>query len=242
MTKILHATIFLSVVLLSGCFAPVMQTYDSARMVKKDELEAKVNFSSYSSPSYPDMSLEANGSPLFQNTNYGIAAIYGLNDKTNLGFRYEYINNQNKVLDSLGINSDWITSIIEEVYNVDRIDFYEFSPKFSLKQDKIAFSAPIALYRLASDVPTIMYEFKPRFHFTFANKKNTFDFSIVPQGRFLFNQSSVGALMPSLGLGMGFSSDLDKWAIRPEISYDYWTIGLGVSGSYRFNVGKKNKR
>jgi len=144
MKKTLQITVFLSVVLLSSCFAPVTQTYDSARMIKKNELEVRANYSSYSSPKYDG------GTFGYKNTNYGISAVYGIENKTNLGLRYEYINNQTDVLDSLGIQSEWITSLIEALYDANRLDFFEVCPKFSLKQDKIAFSAPLALYRLGS--------------------------------------------------------------------------------------------
>jgi len=232
MKKIFIPAIFLSVVLLSGCFAPVTQTYDSARMVKEGEVEIKANYSFYENPTYNDLSDD-----FIKNRNFGISAVYGTDNKTNLGLRYEYIDNQRVPIDSVNVNSSFIQRIID-LYKESDIHFVEFDSKFSLKQDKIAFSAPIAMYRFQKGGGTL-FELRPRFYFTFANKRNTFDLSIIPQGKFLIGGGSIGPLIPSLGLGMGFSSDLDKWAIRPEISYDYWTFAIGVSGSYRFPLRKK---
>lgn len=228
MKTLFYTTIFLSVVLLSGCFAPVTQTYDSARMVKKNKMEVKANYSFYD-----DVAYEGNydGEDIVKNTNFGIAVVYGLEDKTNLGFRYEYINNQTTEIEG-DINSQWLGDLIDS-YRYSDIHFFEFNSKFSLKEGRIAFSAPVGLYNFA-DVGGTIFEFKPRFHFTFPNKKNTFEFSIVPQGKFFLSGGTIVPLIPSLSFGMGFSSDLDKWAIRPEISYDYYTTAVGISVSYLF--------
>lgn len=245
MTKTLYLTVFLAVVLFSGCYSPVIQTYDSARMVSKDEIEVRANYSNYTTSSdytVPPLNLLDLS---YKNNNYGLTAVYGLKDKINLGVRYEYIAVQPPPLDSL--NSDFIISAVDFL-NTDRVHFFQITPKFSLKQDKIAFSAPIGMYRsplnleplLDTTLTATSYEFKPSFHFTFGNQKNTFDASIIPQGIFLLGNNSV-VFAPSLGIGLGFSSDLDKWAIRPEISYNLLTIAVGVSGSYRFNVGRKKR-
>ena len=53
----------------------------------------------------------------------------------------------------------------------------------------------------------------------------------------VFIGDGVG-ILPAINLGLGLSSNLDKWAIRPEIGYDrYFTFGVGVN----YNIKPKKR-
>lgn len=236
-TIIITGILFLLNILFSACFPTVMQTHESAKMVKKNEIEASANYSFYKNLSSADPSY-------IKNHNLGVRTTYGISEKHNIGLRYQYISDKNAPyydgMNYSGINYEDFIEFQIEFHETNHIHFIEINHKISLKKDKIAFSTPIALHRATNNTSIkTLVELKPRFYFTFANKKNTIDMSIVPQGRFGLIGGVPLAGIPSLSLGMGFSSDLDKWAIRPEISYDYWTIAVGVSGNYRFPLRKK---
>jgi len=235
-TIIIAGIFFLLNTLSSACFPTVMQTHESAKMVKKNEIEASANYSFYKN-------LGTNEPYDIKNHNLGVSSTYGISEKHNIGLRYQYISDKNPPYGYDGINGFKYEDFIEfqiEFHETNHIHFVEINHKISLKKDKIAFSTPIALHRATNNTSIkTLVELKPRFYFTFTNKKNTIDMSIVPQGRFALISGAPFAGTPSLSLGMGFSSDLDKWAIRPEISYDYWTIAVGVSGNYRFPLRKK---
>jgi len=78
--------------------------------------------------------------------------------------------------------------------------------------------------------------FDPRIYLTFFRKTDIFELSIVPKLHVLFG-SFGGYVTPGISLGIGLSSDLDRWSIRPEIGYDTY-LSLGVGASFNFNTGK----
>ena len=66
----------------------------------------------------------------------------------------------------------------------------------------------------------------PSFLWTFMRSKNV-ELTLMPKAYLSFNDEIDAT--PALSIGAGFSSDLDKWAIRPEIGYDgYPSFGVGV--------------
>jgi hypothetical protein len=52
-----------------------------------------------------------------------------------------------------------------------------------------------------------------------------------------------GPVVPwtSIGLGFGFSKDLNRWAVCPEIGFDFYNISLGLGYSYIFSAKTNHK-
>ena len=73
-----------------------------------------------------------------------------------------------------------------------------------------------------------VFDFKPKAYITFLNDSDQFEFSVIPKCHFYFGngiESLSGTnIMPAISLGAGFSSDLNKWAIRPEIGIEQFFI------------------
>jgi len=67
-------------------------------------------------------------------------------------------------------------------------------------------------------------------------KTDIFELTVVPKLHVLFGTFG-GYVTPGISLGIGLSSDLDRWSIRPEIGYDTY-LSLGVGASFNFNTGK----
>ncbi len=70
--------------------------------------------------------------------------------------------------------------------------------------------------------------------------KNVFEGTLAAHGHLLFFDWDLGAqLLWGLNLGIGISTDLDKWSFRPEIGFmkniykdaegTMWNFGLAVS-------------
>ena len=68
----------------------------------------------------------------------------------------------------------------------------------------------------------------PRVYFTLFSSSGTFELNLVPKVHLLLLEG-IG-VTPGINVGLGFSSNLNKWAIRPEMGYDgYFSFGIGVS-------------
>jgi len=68
----------------------------------------------------------------------------------------------------------------------------------------------------------------PQLIYTFTNAKNKFDFSIGLKADCFFGDDGAGMLLGAT-IGAGFSSDLNKWALRPEIGVTNLTYGCFLS-------------
>ncbi len=136
---------------------------------------------------------------------------YGITQKVNLKFRYSRLFAGD--LDG-GLNLVSIT------------------PKFALKQNKISALLPISV--LFAEGGSI-WAISPGFQFS-AGNSNKSEFTANVRGDIPFSDEVDGALL-SATFGGGFSSDLDRWAVRPEIGVLFstgggdpvFTFGLGAN-------------
>ncbi len=75
----------------------------------------------------------------------------------------------------------------------------------------------------------------PRFLFTYPAENDGFDITLGIQSNILSDDNEWEYTM-GFTLGAGISTDLSKWAIRPEVGYTFdpgesghlWHFGLGV--------------
>jgi len=213
--------IFTLAVLSTGCFAPINSVFESAKMLEDGEIDLQGSYSTYYTTFDDDDFSSGN-----TNNNIGVGVGYGVSDKVNMKLRYERIN----------IKAQKFTFLDDEIGGGNsHLNYFELSGKFQLKQDKIAFSLPLGLYTQQLD-ESALFVLDPRFIFTFS-KNDKFEFNVIPKAH-IFIGDGVG-IMPGLNLGLAFSNDLNKWAIRPEIGYDfYFTFGVGVNYYLDSNKGR----
>jgi hypothetical protein len=211
--------------LLSGCVVvPVNLSYESARMLDKGQIQLQGSYSRYNAVKDTSANLC---------NNFGFAAGFGISEKYSLGIRYEHLD----MTPAFGDIFD--SEDTEEFSQIAKMNYLEINNRIQIKEDFIAIGIPAGLYLvneingLEEDFTSWGYAFiDPRIYFTFFAKTDVFELSIVPKAHIIFG--FLGAqVIPGISLGIGLSSDLNKWAIRPEIGYDkYLSFGVGVN----FNI------
>lgn len=200
--------LLIPVMLLSACVAPVNSAFESAKMLKKGEVEVQGNSSAYlnTEPHVYDLQNV--------NNNFGAAITVGVSEKYNAKLRYEALvltTNQYQVLDT--------SFTIPRVFN-----YVELGNKISLVKDKLAINIPLGFYIVGEGVTMLL---KPRLLITISNSQY-FELNIIPRAHIGITDDLT--VFPSLNIGLGLSKDLNKWAFRPEVGWDgHFTAGIGFS-------------
>jgi len=210
----------LSVLLLLCCAScgvvPINNTFEKAGTLKKGNVEAAGNISTYS-----DMSWTWNGNNTkyrFGIKNVGARLGIGLSDNTDLKFRYEHM----------------VTSNLE---GFKSMSYFSIVPKFALTADEFSLLVPISVYNYRNDNWSnesngTTGSIAPQLLYTFTNAKRNADLTLGVKGDVLFGGGGAILLFGS-SLGAGFSSDLNKWAVRPEVAITFlnsaltWSYGIG---------------
>ena len=205
MKNILLWGLFLS--LFSACVVPVNTSFESARMLKKGDIEMSGHYSHYV--------FKDNGESQTTNNNYGARVGYGINNKFNVKLRYErLIAPSSESTSSYGLN------------------YIDLAPKFQLLPGKIAGTLPIGLYFDESDTK---YVISPKLLFTYP-ARDKFEATLAAKAD-IFPQDG-GDVYLGFNLGLGVSSNLNRWALRPELglmvkpgdSGVAWSYGIGLCG------------
>lgn len=215
-------------ILMTGCFAPVNLSYDSAKTLNKGQIEVQGMYSRY------DVTNDTLSSALI-NQNYGFSVGYGFTDKYTVKARYEYIDPTITFQKVFGDISD-------EFNGMNSMSYFEINNKLMLIKNTLTISLPLGAYFYNSKVIDIKnggmgwFTFDPRLYLTFFRSSNIFELSLVPKLHVLFGTFG-GYVTPGISLGVGLSSNLDKWAIRPEIGYDKY-LSFGIGASFNINTVK----
>lgn len=212
------AVSFLILITLTRCFAPVNLGFENAKLLKKKEFRIAANYSNYYGLVYDDPVSEKDR--LFEIShvcyNYGLAINYGIFDKFNLGMRFEQLYNTISEIDILGKKYE---------YNLKRINYAEISGKINLKENKLSLGIPAGFYFINDKFFSVI---DPRLYWTFRGN-DKLEFTMTPKVHLLI--AGKFGVMPGITIGAGISSDLNKWAIRPEIGYD-GCFSFGFSFDY----------
>lgn len=219
---------------LTGCFAPVNLTYESARMLDEGQIELQGSYSRY----YVLNDEEVETANL--NNNFGFAAGYGVSDKYTMKIRFEHMDmtpDFNTIFgDDDGENDD--------IWNdLEKMNFFEINNRIRLKEDVLAISVPVGFYFYTSfdtENPSGFgyFSIDPRLYLTLFGSSDIFELTVSPKIHVLVAGFGGIAAYPGISLGVGLSSDLNRWAIRPEIAYDRF-LSFGVGASFNFNTVRK---
>ena len=154
-------------------------------------------------------------------TNYGLRIGHGVTDKFDMKFRYE--------------NQTYTDKFDNRMKNVQ---YFSFIPKFAVDQGKFAFALPISTYFTKYEIEGNTYtetytSLTPWLIYTATARSNKADLSLGMKYDLIFGDE--GNAFFGGFLGAGFSSNLDKWAIRPEVGVSladrketYWNYGIGL--------------
>ncbi|HEU4632477.1 MAG TPA: hypothetical protein VFS22_00740 [Flavisolibacter sp.] len=208
--------------------APVNAGYENAGTLGKGNVELSGNYTHYV--------VSSEGESEAINNNYGFKAGLGLSDRFDVKLRYEKLIPVNLEEDSK-FKANYVSVI----------------PKVSLKDRKLSFLMPVSRYDLTDEdldgkkIKDHSYSIAPQIIRTFTSKTNQADFSIGVKGDYIINtgEDAENDFLLGFNIGAGFSNNLNKWAIRPEVGYlfkpgdgiGFWNMGVGVQ--FILPTGKK---
>jgi hypothetical protein len=169
------------------------------------------------------------------NENYGFSVGYGITDKFTMKAKYEYLKPTvtfQKVFGDISSNFNGMNSM----------SYFEIDNKLNLVKNNLAISLPLGAYFYNTHVVDQArggmgwFSFDPRLYISFFRSTKIFELSLVPKLHILFGTFG-GYVQPAISLGIGLSSNLDRWAISPEIGYDRY-LSFGVGANFNFNTIK----
>ena len=149
---------------------------------------------------------------------FGVGLGYGVSDRFNVKLRYERLI----ISDSDG----------------EGVDYLAFGPKIALKPNKIALLVPLGVYLYGGEST---WGIHPNLLFTMPGRTNQFEATLGARSDIFFEEGTD--MLIGLNVGLGFSRDLDRWAVRPDFGVIFnpgekgadLTFGVGIS----YNLFKK---
>jgi len=200
--------------LVTGCVAP-FSDLQSARLLGKGNVEV--------TPSYTSVSVSDEGQTEHIQNHYGAQIGFGLAKFLDLRLRYEHIS----------------ATVDEDIVSANVIGF---GPKFRLAKNWLAFYVPIG-FAFGGDVEdgSESWQIHPTLLATIPIAKYL---EINPSAKIMipFSSDSFDTLY-AFNLGLAISSDVSKWAIRPEVgvctsfssgSFMQFSVGLSLgSGLFK---------
>lgn len=194
--------------LFPGC-APVFSELQSAKLVGPGHLEV--------TPSFSSVSFSSEGESEHIQNHYGIQAGIGINRQMDLRLRYERVSVDLQDMDG------------DESFGVNVLGF---GPKFSLVKDMVAVYVPIG-FAFGEDIEVSeTWQIHPTLLITLPISKY---FEFNPSAKVLIPLKGEQDTLVAFNLGTAFSTNLEKWAIRPEIGFLY---NPGESGHFmHFSIG-----
>ena len=168
----------------------VTSDLQSARMVGPGNFEI--------TPSYTMGSLSVGGETERMTNQFGIQVATGLTHRIDLRLRYEYIDPAPEREEGLNILG--------------------FGPKFGLVEDRLAIYAPVG-FAFGGSVDDISesWMFRPTVLLTHRINDNA-EITTAGKGVIALNEDDLDPLLGA-SLGLGLSSDLDRWVVRPEFGF-----------------------
>lgn len=197
--------------LLTGCFMPSNLNFESAKMLDAREVEVQGNGSYYQ---YINATYDTRPTQL----NLGFKLGFGISNTYNLKVKAEYMMQTFDFLNEVEIP---INTTFLEVDNKIRL------------ADFAAISLPIGVYIIGNEP---MFQIDPRAYFTMEASENV-NFTFIPKCHVFFASGGSAGFIPGFSIGAGFSSNINQWAIRPELGVDLMSVSGGIS--LTFNFGSK---
>jgi hypothetical protein len=165
-------------------------------------------------PSFSSVSLTDEGETDKIQNEIGVQAAFGISPSVDIRARYEYI---------------WLPDSDGE-----NISVVALGPKFSLLKDHISFYLPVG--RALGEGTTESWELHPTLLFSLALKKDIIDLNLSPKYIISFCEECESLL--AINMGLSISSDLNKWAIRPEFGLLYNPGETGHASQFSIGVSR----
>ena len=191
----------------TGCVAP-FSDLQSARLLGKGNIEV--------TPSYTSVSMSDEGTTQHVQNHYGAQIGFGLAEFMDFRLRFEHIS---ATIDTESVSANVLG----------------FGPKFRLAKNWLAFYVPIG-FAFGGDVENggDSWQVHPTMLATLPISKFL---EINPSAKVMIPfKSAAGDVAYAFNLGLAISSDVTKWAIRPEIGIctsfsggSFMQFSIGVS-------------
>lgn len=199
----------LMIVLPLGC-VPFLADHQSARLLPEGTLEI--------TPSVSYVSFSSEGESEHLQTHFGARIAYGMAPRVELRGIFEHV-----AIEDVGTGEISGTNLVG------------FGPKFGLVPDRISLYAPLGFVTGGGAESGDSWTFAPTL---IARALSTPNFELVPAVKAFVPLGGDGRdLLIGFHLGAGLSSDMNRWAIRPEIGFvrnpgedgTAWGGSLGLS-------------
>lgn len=217
---------------LASCVSvtPVLNSYEKAGTLGRGNAEAAVSYTGYNTSAYERSAHSHN--------NYGIRTGYGFSDRFDLKGRYERF-----------------TSVLRQGKREPATNYYSLIPKVALAPRFLSLSAPLSRYTYKEVIEGRSYSrevnsIASQLHFTYTVPGNKMDLTAGLKADYVYGRRGWQReqdLLFSTSMGAGFSTNVDKWAIRPEVGIMYSAANVTTYVSYGIGVqytlfAKKNKQ
>lgn len=190
--------------------APVFSELQSARTVGKNRFEF--------TPSYSTVSITSDNETDGVQNHLGLRAAYGITPRTDIRMMYERVWFKDELVD--GFEEDF-----------RGVDVIGIGPKFSLLENILAVSLPVG--RALGEDSKDSWQFHPTVLLTLPAVPDKVDITLAPKYLFTFCEDCDDLI--AVNLGLAFSSDLSRWAIRPEYGM---LFNPGEKGRFgQFSIG-----
>ncbi len=216
--------VLLAALLLSSCSSmlPVNSYFEKAGTLQKGVTEVSGHVTGYSVSHFDRTDKAA--------SQYGLRIGHGITDRFDMKFRYE---------------QQTYTTHFD--YRLKKVQYFSFVPKYAVEPGKLALAIPFSVYYGQYEVEGNVYKknytsVTPWIIYTATARSKRADLSLGMKYDLVFGEE--GNAFWGGFVGAGFSSNLDKWAIRPEVGVSlatrketYWNYGIGL----QLMLAKKKK-
>lgn len=207
--------------LLTSCVSvtPVLNSYEKAGTLGSGNAEAAASYTGYNTSAY-DRSAHSHN-------NWGIRAGYGFSDRFDLKVRYERF-----------------TSTFLQGRREPAVHYFSLVPKLALAPRVLALSLPVSRYTYTEvidgkSVSREVNSIASQLHFTYTAPGKRVDLTGGLKADFVYGQRGVQKehdLLMSTSVGAGFSNNVDRWAVRPEVGFLYSAANATTYVSYGVGV------
>ena len=216
MKNMIMTVIAFTIMCLPSCVSllPVNNQYEKAGTLQQGHTEVSGFVTKYDRHGY--------GRTENSNRNYGFRAGYGFTDRFDLKLRYERL-----------VFTPHFDGKLTGAH------YFSFIPKFAVAPEYFSVMIPFSTYSVSSFYDgnkhkTRVNSITPQMIFSVTNRKKKVDLSLAMKMDYLWGYDSDNNVFLGASLGAGFSTDLRKWAIRPEVGISsddgdikYLSYGIG---------------
>ena len=203
---------------MSSCVIPVNLNYETAEIREKGDVAFTGSLSQQSRQSFGLQ--DTNWLP--KELGFGVRMDVGVGEHSNLSIRYE------NTFITYGFRQNFI-----EVQWKRALRTHKFDPN---KDVKYAIGIPMQFYFYEGYEAYIL---NPRLYITYLNTSRYFRFTLIPKAYIIYDEfiaSNISIPLLSVGVSANcaISSNLEKWAIIPELGLGPSTLSFGCGVVFKF--------